>query len=171
MEVSPSGINKTPVLVSIPQARLIELVAIFCIIFLAKEIAGFNYQTGPVMLIFGLSVILNLAVPGISHLLVLRNNDGVSGHFWDWLTVLLDLATVLALVYLTGTVESPFTFLVIVPLFFAGRLLPALTAGAVVTFTTLAALATRPTTSSIVPRPSTVAVMSSRASSSALASQ
>ena len=48
---------------------------------------------------------------------------------WEWVTVLIDCSTALALIYLTGSAQSPFLFLVVIPLFFAGRLLAARSGG------------------------------------------
>jgi signal transduction histidine kinase len=133
--------DRSPPLVSVPQARLIELVAIFSILYVAREIAGFRYHTGPVVGVFLGAALLNVAISSLRGIL---RNHGVSvtgQRVWSWLTVMTDLATVLALIYLTGTANSPFMFLVVVPLFFAGRLLPAMTAGLAVTFTTVAVIA------------------------------
>jgi signal transduction histidine kinase/HD-GYP domain-containing protein (c-di-GMP phosphodiesterase class II) len=134
--------GKSPPLVSIPQARLIELVAMFAILYVAKEIAGFSYNTGLVVTVFLVSAFLNVTVSSLRG--IFRNHGSAvnSQRIWSWLVVMIDLATVLTLVYLTGTVNSPFMFLVVVPLFFAGRLLPAMTAGFAVTFVSTATIAT-----------------------------
>ena len=42
--------------VSIPQARLIELVSMFAILYVAREIAGFTYRSG---LVVGVFLIIN----------------------------------------------------------------------------------------------------------------
>ncbi len=134
--------DKSRPLVSIPQARLIELVAIFAIVYVAKEIAGFTYHTGLVVTVFLGAAFLNLTVSSLRG--IMRNHGCAVGRqrIWSWLAVMIDFVTVLSLIYLTGTVNSPFMFLVVIPLFFAGRLLPAMTAGFAVTFVTTAAIAT-----------------------------
>lgn len=134
--------DSSAAIVSIPQIRLVELIAIFCIVYAAGEIAGFTYRTGLIVLVFLGSAFLNLLLTGIENLFR-RYSVRIPGKrpVWELCTVFIDLSTVLALVYLTGTPESPFLFLVIVPLFFAGRLLPALPAGFGVTFVTVAAIA------------------------------
>jgi len=137
-----TGAHRIPDLVSIPQARLIELVAIFCIVYLAREIAGFTYRTGLIISVFLGAAAVNLSVAGIGAMVRRRSARSRAASTWCWIAVMVDLSTVLALIYLTGTASSPFMFLVVVPLFFAGRLLPALTAGFTVTFSTLAVLAT-----------------------------
>ncbi len=134
--------GKSPPLVSIPQARLIELVAMFAILYVAREIAGFIYNTGLVVTVFLCAAFLNVSVTSLRG--IMRNHGSAVGsqRVWSWLAIMTDLATVLSLIYLTGTVNSPFMFLVVVPLFFAGRLLPAMTAGFSVTFATIAVIAT-----------------------------
>jgi K+-sensing histidine kinase KdpD len=128
---------------SIQQIRAIEIVSIFFIIFIAREIAGFVYHTGLVISVFLGATFLNLVVAGLENVpdrggrLVTRRRA-----VWEWVTVLLDCSTALALIYLTGTAQSPFLFLVVIPLFFAGRLLPPVPAGFVVTGVSIGALAT-----------------------------
>ena len=133
--------GKSPPIVSVPQARLIELVAMFAILYVSREIAGFTYSSGLVVTVFLGAAFLNVAVSSLRG--IMRNHGSlVNGQrIWSWLGIMIDLATVLSLIYLTGTANSPFMFLVVVPLFFAGRLLPAMTAGFAVTFSTVAVIA------------------------------
>ncbi len=127
--------------VSIPQIRFIELTAIFCIVYVAREIAGFSYNTALILATFLGSAFLNLLVVGLENRAAGSNRDqNVKRSVWNWATVLVDLATVLALVYLTGNIQSPFIFVLVVPLFFSGRLLPALRAGMTVTAVTVIAV-------------------------------
>jgi len=141
MAVNRKNEVKPPPLVSIPQARLIELVAMFAILYVAREIAGFTYHTGFVVGVFVAAALLNVGISSVRG--IMRNHgSAVAGQrVWSWLAVMIDLTTVLSLIYLTGTVASPFMFLVVIPLFFAGRLLPAMTAGFAVTFATVAVIA------------------------------
>ncbi len=141
MSVDKARESKSPPLVSIPQARLIELVAMFAILYVAREIAGFTYNTGFVVGVFLGAAFLNVAISSVRG--IMRNHGSVVAdqRIWSWFAVMIDLFTVLSLIYLTGTVNSPFMFLVVVPLFFAGRLLPAMTAGFAVTFVTMATIA------------------------------
>ncbi len=134
--------DKSPPLVSIPQVRLIELVVMFTILYVAREIAGFIYNTGFVVTVFLGAAFLNVTVFSLRGIMHNHGSAVCSQRIWCWLAVMIDLATVLSLIYLTGTVNSPFMFLVVVPLFFAGRLLPAITSGFAVTFATIAAIAT-----------------------------
>ncbi|MCK4549639.1 MAG: GAF domain-containing protein, partial [Candidatus Krumholzibacteria bacterium] len=141
MTINETKKGKSPPLVSITQARLIELVAMFAILYVAREIAGFTYHTGLVVAVFLGAAFLSVIISSVRG--ILRNHGSVVAEqrVWSWFVVMIDLATVLSLIYLTGTVNSPFMFLVIVPLFFAGRLLPAITAGFAVTFVTVASIA------------------------------
>ncbi len=134
--------NRGLAYVSIPQIRLIELVAIFCIVYVARELAGFSYKAGLILLVFLGSAFLNLLVAGLENRIAGYFRSGEPAkEFWNWTTVTVDLVTVLALIYFTGTVRSPFLFLVVVPLFFAGRLLPAMPAGITVTAITIMTVA------------------------------
>ncbi|MCK4537933.1 MAG: GAF domain-containing protein [Candidatus Krumholzibacteria bacterium] len=126
--------DKKPSYVSIPQIRLIELIVIFFIVYVAGEIAGFSYNAKWIVAVFLGSAFLNLLLAGMENRSSGMRDIKPGPHcFWCWMTVFMDLATALALVYFTGNIQSPFIFILIVPLFFAGRLLPALKAGMVVT--------------------------------------
>ncbi|MBN2184789.1 MAG: GAF domain-containing protein [Candidatus Krumholzibacteriota bacterium] len=128
--------------VSLPQIRIIELVSLFIIVYIAKEIAGFNFSTSLVIVIFLGSTFINLFLTGFEPLILkCQKNNLLSDNFLSWATIFVDFATVMTLVYFTGTVESPFIFVLVVPLFFAGRLLPAMKAGTVVTGATISVMA------------------------------
>ncbi|UCH83045.1 MAG: GAF domain-containing protein [Candidatus Latescibacterota bacterium] len=103
--------------------RMIELISFFVIVFVAKEIAGFTYDSGPLLLVFLLASILQIS--GYSF--------GASAGTWFkwtarathnavvWYSSVVDLLTVIGIVYLTGTVGSPFLFLLVVPVFFVSH--------------------------------------------------
>jgi hypothetical protein len=134
--------EKVSAALSIPQIRMIELIAIFTIVYMAKEIAGFTYRAGLIIIVFLGAAFLNLLAAGLENLFLRRAQwSSVRKYTWEWITVFIDLSTVVALIYLTGTIESPFVFLVVIPLFFASRLLPAMTASLSVTAVTVAAFA------------------------------
>ena len=123
---------------SISQIRVVELIAVFCILYIAKEIVGFTYRTSLVTAVFLGAALINLIITGLENILSGNPESSESGkRLWECGTVTVDILTVIALIYLTGTAESPFLFLVTIPLFFAGRLLPALKAGLSVTAATL----------------------------------
>ncbi len=128
--------------VSIPQIRLIQLVAVFCIVYVAKEIAGFTYRNNIIVLVFIGSAFLTLLLAGVEHLFdnpytVCRRRK----HLLEIGTVIIDFATILALIYFTGNFESPFLFLAVIPLFFAGRLLPPVSTGIILTTAAVIAIA------------------------------
>ena len=134
--------ERSPAVLSVQQIRAVEIISIFFIVFIAREIAGFVYQTGLVISVFLGATFLNLVIAGLEN--VFGHNDRVATRrraLWEWMTVLIDCSTALALIYLTGTAQSPFLFLVVIPLFFAGRLLPPVLAGFIVTGVSVGTLA------------------------------
>ncbi len=134
--------EKVSAALSIPQIRMIELIAIFTIVYMAKEIAGFTYRAELIIIVFLGAAFLNLLAAGLENIFLRRAQwASLRKYTWEWITIFIDLSTVVALIYLTGTIESPFVFLVVIPLFFASRLLPAMTAGLSVTAVTVAAFA------------------------------
>ncbi len=138
MSIARKAREHSQATLSVSQIRVVELVAVFCIVYIAKEIVGFTYRTSLVTAVFLGAAFLNVAVTGLENIISRRERDSFrSKHVWEWATVTIDVLTVIALIYLTGTAESPFMFLVTIPLFFPGRLLPALRAGLAVTAATL----------------------------------
>jgi len=134
--------EKVSAALSIPQIRMIELIAIFTIVYMAKEIAGFTYRAELIIIVFLGAAFLNLLAAGLENIFLRRAQwASLRKYTWEWITIFIDLSTVVALIYLTGTIESPFVFLVVIPLFFASRLLPAMTASLSVTAVTVAAFA------------------------------
>ncbi len=141
MSVRDTAEDRAQPALSLQQVRAIEIISIFFIVFAAREIAGFVYRTGLVILVFLGATLLNLVVAGLENALSrggadpLRRREG-----WEWSAVLIDCVTAICLIYLTGGVGSPFLFLVVIPLFFAGRLLPPVAAGIAVTAFTIVSL-------------------------------
>ncbi|MGD1048295.1 MAG: HD domain-containing phosphohydrolase [Candidatus Krumholzibacteriaceae bacterium] len=134
--------ERSPAVLSIQQIRAVEIISIFFIVFIAREIAGFVYQTGLVISVFLGATFLNLVIAGLENVFVHSDNFALRKRaLWEWMTVLIDCSTALALIYLTGTAQSPFLFLVVIPLFFAGRLLPPVLAGFIVTAVSVGTLA------------------------------
>ena len=127
---------------SIQQIRAVEIVSTFFIVFIAREIGGFVYHTGLVISVFLGATFLNLVVAGLENLFVRRDQLALRRRvLWAWVTVFVDCSTALALIYLTGAAQSPFLFLVVIPLFFAGRLLTPIPAGFTVTGLAIGSLA------------------------------
>jgi len=123
-----------PAILSVQQIRVVEIISIFFIVFIAREIAGFVFRTGLVISVFFGATFLNILAAGLENVLGRGERSSIRRHeAWEWSTVLIDSSTAIALIYLTGTAQSPFLFLVVIPLFFAGRLLPPVKAGLVVT--------------------------------------
>ncbi|HMA77165.1 MAG TPA: HD domain-containing phosphohydrolase [Candidatus Krumholzibacteriaceae bacterium] len=127
--------NKLQELTNAINIRMIELVAIFCIVYLARELAGFTYRTDLVVFLFMGAALLNFIVAGLEGFVLKDNEKGI--NLLNWLAIGVDLATVLSLVYLTGSAWSPFLFLVILPLFFSSRLIPSISTGIILTLVTV----------------------------------
>jgi len=127
--------RETPL--SIQQIRMIELFSIFLIIFVAKEIAGFEYRNGLIAIVLFGAVFLSLSVTAVENYLIRNSHwNEASKNFTDWVNVAFDLVVVLAIIYLTGTAQSPFLFLAVIPLFFASRIVSPVHAGIFVTIVT-----------------------------------
>jgi signal transduction histidine kinase/HD-GYP domain-containing protein (c-di-GMP phosphodiesterase class II) len=140
MNVRQEVNDKPQTALSVTQIRVIELIAVFCIVYIAKEIVGFTYRTSLITGVFLGAAFLNIVVAGLENIAPGIRDFSRRKHLWECATVSIDVLTVVALIYFTGTAESPFLFLVTIPLFFAGRLLPARTAGLAVTAATLASV-------------------------------
>jgi len=102
--------------------RMVELFVFFVIVFTAREIADFNYKSNLMLVLF----VLAAALQGCGQLVFgreeYRTNNRESLPLL-WYSTIVDTLTVLGIVYLTGTVESPFLVLLVVPLFFASHIL------------------------------------------------
>ena len=134
--------QRVPSAMSIQQIRAVEIISIFFIVFVAREIVGFVYHTGFVISVFLGATFLNLVVAGLENAFARRNKLAQHGcSLWEWVTVCIDCSMALSLIYLTGSAQSPFLFLVVIPLFFAGRLLPPVRAGLVVSALSIGVLA------------------------------
>ena len=134
--------ERMPAILSVQQIRVVEIVSIFFIVFIAREIAGFVFRTELVISVFLGATFLNLLAAGLENAFARGERISVRRReTWEWATVLIDSSTAIALIYLTGTAQSPFLFLVVIPLFFAGRLLPPVRAGLMVTGFSIGALA------------------------------
>jgi signal transduction histidine kinase/HD-GYP domain-containing protein (c-di-GMP phosphodiesterase class II) len=106
--------------------RFIQLFAYFAIVLVARMLAGFSYRAEALLVVFLAAVFL-------------QYNAGWVCVRWGrwrgwppargksavlWYSSYVDVAVVVSLIYLTGTVESPFMLLIAVPLFFAGNIFP-----------------------------------------------
>jgi K+-sensing histidine kinase KdpD len=109
---------------SVLQLRIIELVTVFVIVFGAREIADFNFEpSGFVILFLGVAL---LQIGGQFFLEYWRDLYDLPTRKTNaillWYSSVLDFLAVLGIIYLTGTIESPFLFLLVVPLFFASHI-------------------------------------------------
>ena len=109
---------------SILQLRMIELVAFSAIVFGARQIADFSLQTSTFVILF-LSVALLQVVGRYLPTLWRDHTDKPvnANAITVWYSSIVDFIAVIGIVYLTGTIESPFLFLLVVPLFFVCHML------------------------------------------------
>jgi hypothetical protein len=98
---------------------MIEIIAFAAIVFGARQIADFRLQTSVFVILFLSAAMLQVAGRMLPELW--RNHGGRPTN-WNvvtvWYSSIVDFMTVVGIVYLTGTIESPFLFLLVVPLFF-----------------------------------------------------
>ena len=105
---------------SILYLRFIELFAFFGIVFAARFLGDFTYRTNAMVVLFLAAAFLQYNGEWLW--------EAIGSRFgWSkrqrtaalmWYSSYVDLAAVIGLVHLTGTVESPFLFLLTIPLFF-----------------------------------------------------
>lgn len=105
---------------SILYLRFIELFAFFGIVFAARFLGDFTYQTNVLIGLFLAAAFFQYNGEWIW--------EAIGSRFgWDktrrgaallWYSSYVDLAAVIGLVHCTGTVESPFLFMLTIPLFF-----------------------------------------------------
>jgi len=105
---------------------MLETIVFFVIVFVAKEIAGFTYPTRHMLLLFGSGLAMQLLGPALVALG--ERKMGLDSERADSVLItyssVIDSLLALGIVYLTGTIESPFLFLLVVPLFFVSHLFP-----------------------------------------------
>ncbi len=104
--------------------RIIELAAFFTIVFGARELAGFVFPVNTFVSLFLAAVVLQIGgqhvVEHVEERFVTRR--GKTEGVLLWYSSIVDFLTVFAIIYLTGSVESPFLFLLVIPLFFSSHL-------------------------------------------------
>ena len=105
---------------SILYLRFIELFAFFGIVFAARFLGDFTYRTNAMVVLFLASAFLQYNGEWLWDAVGLRLgwNKRRRTAALLWYSSYVDLAAVIGLVHLTGTVESPFLFLLTIPLFF-----------------------------------------------------
>ncbi|MDH3198936.1 MAG: GAF domain-containing protein, partial [Candidatus Krumholzibacteria bacterium] len=134
--------------------RFVELFALFAIVFIARFFGNFHYWSNALLLAFLGAALLQYNAEWLAGVVGTRMGWDRQGRERAvlWYSSFVDLGIVLALIYLTGTIESPFLFLLTVPLYFASNTFSwRLTAGAFFStaMVTLAVLATLEMTGTI----------------------
>jgi K+-sensing histidine kinase KdpD len=103
---------------------MIELASFFVIVFGASEIAGFTLRTEAFIILF-LSAAL-AQIGGQFFVEFWSERHSLSAQRTNaallWYSSVLDFLAVIGIIYLTGTIESPFLFLLVVPLFFVSHI-------------------------------------------------
>ncbi|HEX5133020.1 MAG TPA: HD domain-containing phosphohydrolase [Candidatus Krumholzibacteria bacterium] len=123
-DASSGALESSPL--SILYLRFVELFAFFGIVFAARFLGDFTYPTDALVSLFLIAALLQYGGEWVW--------DFVGERFaWDkkrkngallWYSSFVDLAAVIALIRITGTIESPFLFLLTIPLFFVCNIFP-----------------------------------------------
>ena len=104
--------------------RVIELLAFFVIVFVAKEIADFRYDSRFLLLLFLGAGVLHAGGQWLWTRVGTDRGWTVStvNRALVWYSSVLDLLAVVGIVHSTGGIGSPFLLLLVVPLFFVSHL-------------------------------------------------
>ncbi len=110
-----------PGAVNVLYLRFVELTALAAIVFVAKWLASFTYPFWAMVTLFITAAILQYSGGLVWGFVAARGNwePARRAQTQLWYSSYVDLLATLVVIYLTGTIESPFMFLLIVPLFFA----------------------------------------------------
>jgi hypothetical protein len=115
----PGGVN-------LLYLRFVELFSYFAIVFVARLLSDFRYESSALLVLFLGAAIAQYSSEWVCRLLGSmrdwpqeRRDSAVM-----WYSSFVDIAVVVTLIYFTGGIESPFFFLITVPLFFAGNMFP-----------------------------------------------
>jgi len=128
---------------SILYLRFIELFAFFGIVFLARFMGDFTYRTNVLVGLFMAAAFLQYNGEWIWESVgnKLGWHKQKKGAALLWYSSYVDQAAVLALIYITGSIESPFLFMLTIPLFFVCNIFPWRTTVAYFVSTSLLTLA------------------------------
>jgi signal transduction histidine kinase/HD-GYP domain-containing protein (c-di-GMP phosphodiesterase class II) len=110
--------------VNVLYLRFVELFAYFAIVLVARIFSGFTYRAEALLVVFLLAAFLQYNAEWLWESWG-RRRGWVQSRIKSailWYSCYVDLAVVVGLIYLTGTIESPFLLLVAVPLFFVGNI-------------------------------------------------
>ncbi|MBD3178925.1 MAG: GAF domain-containing protein [Candidatus Latescibacteria bacterium] len=106
-------------LINVLNIRMIELATILVILYLSRELAGFTFPSELVVSVFLASMFLHFIIA------VFQNSvckySLIGERITNGAAIAVDVITVLSIIYLTGTVWSPFLFIIALPLFFSTR--------------------------------------------------
>ncbi len=105
---------------SILYLRFIELFAFFAMVFAARLLGDFSYHTNLMVGLFLVAGLLQYNGEWLWNVLgdALKWPRHRRNAALLWYSSFVDLAAVVALIHLTGTIESPFLFMLTIPLFF-----------------------------------------------------
>jgi signal transduction histidine kinase/HD-GYP domain-containing protein (c-di-GMP phosphodiesterase class II) len=117
---------------------MIELATILVILYLARELAGFTFRSDLVVSVFLASMFLHF-VTAVFQNSVYKQSE-LAYRITNGAAIALDMLTVLAIIYLTGSAWSPFLFIVALPLFFSSRLDSSVVTSVVVTAVSISIL-------------------------------
>lgn len=107
---------------SLLHLRMVELVTFFVIVFVSRDLADFTYPTSIHALFLIAAMLQGVAlVPRVWWVRLFGWSDHQISSWNLWYSSIVDFLTVIGIVHLTGTIESPFLFLLVVPLFFASH--------------------------------------------------
>ncbi|MFO7916131.1 MAG: GAF domain-containing protein [Candidatus Krumholzibacteriales bacterium] len=107
-------------LINVLNIRMIELATILVILYLARELAGFNFRSDLVASVFLVSMFLHFVIAVFQNSACKQNS--LSDKIANGAAIALDIITVISIIYLTGSAWSPFLFIIVLPLFFSTRI-------------------------------------------------
>ncbi len=106
--------------------RWIELAGFLAVVAVARVLGAFAGRVGPIAAVVGAGALAQWALVRALASAGARRawNDDRTDEVVRRLSTALDILVAVTVVWLSGAVESPFLFLVAVPVFFAGHILP-----------------------------------------------
>lgn len=127
-------------LINVLNIRMIELATILIILYLARELAGFTFRSDLVVAVSLASMFMHFVIAVFQNSLCRENEIG--DRITNGAAIAVDMVTVLALIYLTGSAWSPFLFIIALPLFFSSRVDSSIITSVAVTVISIAVLGT-----------------------------
>ncbi len=123
-DAGPGALESNPL--SILYLRFVELFAFFAIVFAARFLGDFVYPTNALVGVFLIAALLQYGGESLWSVIGERAGWGSKRRNVAllWYSSYVDLAAVIALIRYTGTIESPFLFMLTIPLFFVCNTFP-----------------------------------------------